>query len=194
VLLAANAVGDKLKPLVIGNAQKPRCFKNINVKDLPVIWKANKKAWMVSSIFEEWLQKLNRKFKSEDRKILLFVDNCPSHPTITLSNIKLQFLPPNTTSLIQPLDQGVIRAFKENYRKLILRRIINEFEKKKTFNLKDINVLDAIYWVAKAWDEVKSSTISKCFKNSGFDLDLVEEDKEEDNVLSKLVEKAKDFK
>jgi hypothetical protein len=32
------------KPLVIGRAAKPRCFKNIDIKKLPVDWKSNKKA------------------------------------------------------------------------------------------------------------------------------------------------------
>lgn len=48
-------------------------------------------------------------------KILLILSNTPSHPLTAAelsSNIKGLFLPPNTTSLLQPLDQGVIAAFK----------------------------------------------------------------------------------
>jgi len=62
ILLAASATEEKLKPLVIGNALKPRCFKNIRPENLPVIWRANKSAWMVSQIFEEWLKLMNKKF------------------------------------------------------------------------------------------------------------------------------------
>ena len=41
------------------------------------------------------------------------MDNVPCHPVdIILSNIRLQYFPPNTTSVLQPLDQGIIRAFK----------------------------------------------------------------------------------
>jgi hypothetical protein len=35
--------------------------------------------------------------------------------------------------------------------------------------LKKISILDAIYWVAKSWEEVEKSTIVKCFRKSGFD-------------------------
>ena len=50
-------------------------------------------------------------------KALLLVDNAPGHPQ-TLgadSDIEVMFLPPNTTSLIQPLDQGIIATFKAYY-------------------------------------------------------------------------------
>jgi len=41
VLLAASCIGEKHKPLVIGKSAKPRCFKYVNIKNLPIIWKAN---------------------------------------------------------------------------------------------------------------------------------------------------------
>jgi hypothetical protein len=47
VLLCGNMVGEMEKPLVIGKAAKPRCFKNLKINNLPVIWKNNKKAWMM---------------------------------------------------------------------------------------------------------------------------------------------------
>jgi hypothetical protein len=61
----------------------------------------------------------------EKRKILLFVDNATSHPKdLKLKNIKIVFLPPNTTSICQPLDQGIIKNFKTWYRALILKHIL----------------------------------------------------------------------
>ena len=40
----------------------------------------------------------------------MIVDNCPAHPEVSgLKTINLKFLPPNTASCTQPMDQGVIR-------------------------------------------------------------------------------------
>jgi hypothetical protein len=41
VLLCGNMVGQVEKPLVIGKAEKPRCFKNLKINNLPVIWRSN---------------------------------------------------------------------------------------------------------------------------------------------------------
>lgn len=51
VLLCCSATGEKYKPLVIGKALNPRCFKNVKVAELPVSWKSNKKAWMTRVVF-----------------------------------------------------------------------------------------------------------------------------------------------
>ena len=53
-------------------------------------------------------------------KVLLILDNAPGHPEsihqVALEmGVEVVFLPPNTTSLIQPMDQGVIRTFKSYY-------------------------------------------------------------------------------
>ena len=63
-LACANMDGtEKIDLLTIGKFRNPRCFKGI--QHLPTLYKANKKAWMVSTIFEEWLRKLDRKFKRQ---------------------------------------------------------------------------------------------------------------------------------
>jgi hypothetical protein len=75
-LLAASATGEKLKPLVIGKAENPRCFRGMDKALLPVTYKANKKAWMTSQPFREWTDRINSQMKTQKRKILIFVDNC----------------------------------------------------------------------------------------------------------------------
>ena len=85
-----------------------KCFKH--VRNLPCRYRSQKKAWMNGTLFEEWLRELDRKFEMQGRKIVMIVDNCPAHPEVSgLKTIHLQFLPPNTTSCTQPMDQGVIR-------------------------------------------------------------------------------------
>ncbi|GBN91253.1 hypothetical protein AVEN_172873-1 [Araneus ventricosus] len=62
---------------------------------------------------------------------LLLLNNCPGHPSAEeLFNdddeISAMFLPPNTTALIQPVDQNVIQNIKLGYRKLLLTNILND--------------------------------------------------------------------
>jgi hypothetical protein len=53
-----------------------------------------------------------------DERILLLLDNAPGHPKHlgnAIPGVEIIYMPPNTTSLIQPMDQGVIRSFKAKY-------------------------------------------------------------------------------
>ena len=88
---------------------------------------------MTSGIFSSWLNSFNDKMKAQHRNVLLFLDNAPSHPTLDLSNVKLVFFPPNTTSVLQPIDQGVIQSLKLQYRKaqFAYMIMISEMEKDK---------------------------------------------------------------
>ncbi|GFV64591.1 tigger transposable element-derived protein 1 [Trichonephila clavipes] len=88
---------------------------------------ANPKAWITTAIFTEWFNncfvpevEAYMKEKSLDFKVLLVVDNAASHPQLEHPNVQLVFLPPNTTSLIQPLDQGIIATFKKYYNELLV--------------------------------------------------------------------------
>ena len=73
---------------------------------------------MDSFLFEEWVKELDKRFVCEDRKVALIIDQCPAHTrTDGLNAVELIFLPPNTTSETQPMDQGVIRSGKAIYQK-----------------------------------------------------------------------------
>ena len=90
-----------------------------------VQWHSNKTTWMKGNIFEAWILQLNNQFKGQNRKVTMILDNASSHvvnsakvgksygfPTLELSNMNLVFLPPNVTSVVQPLNQGIIASFK----------------------------------------------------------------------------------
>lgn len=177
LMACANATGSIKFPLVfIHKSLNPRCFKNINKKDLPVHYYAQKSSWMDSAIFKEWF---HDKFVPQCRKSLedkglakqaiLLLDNAPSHPDIdTISSedgeISCLFLPPNTTSVIQPMDQGVLQTIKRHYKRDLLLRLLNE-EEVGSMNIaeysKTLNILDAVLMSAKSWDEVEEKTIAR---------------------------------
>ena len=99
ILFCVSATGEKLKPLVIGKAACPRIFKTnkIILKNLPITWEHSRKAWMNNLIFLNWLEDTNKIMRKNGRKIILFMDNASSHSSGNLSNIKIVYLPPNTT-------------------------------------------------------------------------------------------------
>ena len=74
---------------------------------------------------------MDRKFVSEEKKVVLVIDSCPAHPQIeNLKSIKLFFSP--TEHKVQPMDQGEICSLKTQYRKNLVSKIIQSTGKKKT--------------------------------------------------------------
>lgn len=112
--------------------------------------------------------------RSKKRHIMLFLDNATSHShELQLSNVKLSCLQTNCTSKLQPLDLGIIRAFKARYKKMMLSHLISNMENCITVTelTKQISVLDAINWINKSWNDTNSSTVVKCFHDACFPTD-----------------------
>ncbi|XP_058413362.1 activity-dependent neuroprotector homeobox protein 2 isoform X3 [Diceros bicornis minor] len=168
VLLGGNVAGYKLKPFVIWHSENPRALKHINKDTLPVYYRSSKNSWMTQLLFQDAL--LNcyasemEKYCLENNipfKILLIVDNAPRHPPFVGDlhpNIKAVFFPPNTTSLIQPMHQGVIAAFKAYYLRRTFAQAIaateEETEKTLVQFWKDYNIYDCIRNLSWAWGDV----------------------------------------
>ena len=163
-MTAANAVGEKLPSFIIGKSKKPRCFKHI--KHLPCRYRSQKKSWMDSILFEEWVREVDRRFTKEGRKIVLLVDNCPAHPSINnLASTELIFLLLNTTSKLEPMDQGVIQSLKAHYKKMSIKKLIEAIEKEKP--LPEFSILDAIQMIDLAWGKFTTKTVANCFEKAG---------------------------
>ena len=165
-----NAAGEsEVKPIVIWKSENPRCFKNVNKKRLPVQYFSQSNAWISGEIMDVILKKLNR---HNGRSVLLLMDNAGCHPPElkdSYSNIKVIFLPANTTSRLQPLDLDIIKNFKVHYRKLLLRYVVAKIDECTVASevTKKIYIFQAIRWIAEAWEKVTVDTIKKCFRSSG---------------------------
>ncbi|XP_069176903.1 jerky protein homolog-like [Procambarus clarkii] len=82
-------------------------------------------------------------------------DNSSTHPRgdeLVNGNIIGTFLPPNTTSVIQPMDQGIIKNLKHHYKRMFARRLNNQLGTLKDF-YKVFTIKSAIWTIASAWDE-----------------------------------------
>lgn len=125
LMACANASGEhKLKLLCIGKSKNPRSFKGSNMRLFPVAYYNQNKAWMTQAIFEQWFfddfvpsVRAFLRSKNLPEKAVLFLDNAPAHPEASRlassdGQIFVSYLPPNVTSLLQPMDQGVLEALK----------------------------------------------------------------------------------
>ena len=74
-----------------------------------------------------------------------------------------KFLPPNVTSLIQPMDQGVLDSIKRHYRhKLFEELVLNDTEGTSNFTfLKGINMLKIIQHISESWNEITEITLRR---------------------------------
>ena len=170
-----NADGsDKLPPWFIGTAKRLRCFQQARIRpeNLGIMWRSNKKAWMTSDMFKEYLHWFDERMV--DRKVVLLIDNFSAHElglakvqeTGELRNTEVIFLPANATSICQPLDQGIIRTWKAYYRRRWLRYVIEEYEADRD-PVKTMNVLHAIRWSLSAWEnDVGKESIERCWLKS----------------------------
>ena len=119
------------------------------------------------------------------------MDNAGCHPVelrTKFSNIQICFLPPNTTSILQPLDLGIISNFKIHYWQLFLQYVISKIDEvdKASDVVKWVDLLSAIRWVALAWSHVTADTISKCFRKAGIlntDLDVICRDGDDNDLF-----------
>lgn len=65
----------------------------------------------------EWLVSFQRKTTCQNWHVLLLIDHYAAHSNegCTLKHVHIFFLLPNTTTYVQPLDQGIIYCMKQAY-------------------------------------------------------------------------------
>jgi hypothetical protein len=69
-----------------------------------------------------------QKMKKENRNAILFLDNATCHPKVAPSYVKIAWFPANATSVLQPMDMGVIHTFKSHYRQFLMQFFISNVE------------------------------------------------------------------
>ena len=156
LMACSNATGNHKLPLVlIGKSANPRCFKNINKAALPVKYCAQKSAWMNSNIFSDWFINIFVPKYLHDKnlpvKAILLLDNATAHPSTDVlqssdKSVTAMYLPANTTSLIQPMDQGVLETIKRHYKRDLLRKLQLLDEDGHSINMKDVVYTSAASW------------------------------------------------
>lgn len=131
---------------------------------------------MTGKLFDEYLNWFRQEV--HNKRCVLLIDGFSAHELGLeirqakekgpMQNIKVVFLPANTTSVCQPLDQGIIASWKCHYRRRWLRFAVTEFDavpERDPYETMDI--LKAVMWGIEAWElDVSEATIENCWLKS----------------------------
>lgn len=170
LLLAGNAAGNcKLKSVLVYLVEDPRALKWKAKGMLPVIWKPNSNAWVTETIFQEWFSihfvpavRQHCSWNNLLFKALLLLDNALGHRQLLQDfypEIKVVFLPPNTTCRIQLMDLSFIAAFKQYYMRRVISQALRATDKEGEHTLKEFwkwyNIWNAVKTIGNSlgWDE-----------------------------------------
>jgi hypothetical protein len=85
---------------------------------------------------------------NETSACVIFADNCTAHPKIdNLQAVKLLLFPQIITSVMQPMDQGIIDSVRVQYRKKFNFAKIQEVDRDREFQ---VYLKMSINWLFKA--------------------------------------------
>lgn len=184
--VTVNATGClKLPILFIGKSVSPRCFSG---KILPEsgVYRAQPNAWMTSAIFCDYLLTVFIPFVKQNNigRSLLIMDNADVHNFSTVQDqldaagVRVIFLPAGTTSIWQPLDQGILSHLKRGYKTRLLEVVASTMAAGITAPLSagygegclasghQASVYDAITLATQAWTTMAPTVIANCWKKS----------------------------
>lgn len=190
VVLCVSSDGDKMDVLVIHKSQSEKKRNKITMTDVKydngtktmrMFISYNEKAYMNSELMIEWIRVIyatqhNTSINQSENSHLsvLFLDNCPSHTTpevrqcLSENRINDQFLPPNCTPLVQPVDHSINAKIKRAYEEqwgnwYHCVSPLNRTASGKRMKA-DRDTVNS--WIAAAVSTITAEQIKKCFAHT----------------------------
>jgi DDE superfamily endonuclease/Tc5 transposase DNA-binding domain/CENP-B N-terminal DNA-binding domain len=162
----------KINPLLIFKGKTKRCLYNIPLSNSYELG-YQQNSWCYEKQFINFLS-----FLPKDKKILLLYDNFKGHKTKAVNDyikkelplVKVLLLPPNTTSILQPLDVGINKPFKAYIKKKYMEWIIqyvNDYKIIPKLIMKERKKL-LVTWVSESWKNINDTMIKKSFEECGY--------------------------
>lgn len=124
--------------------------------------------------YQCFIPKVKKYFEEEalEFKVLLLIGNAPDHPESVCydnENVEVVFLPPDTTSMLQPLGQGIIWFLKATYTCQVSDHIWPVIDADSNLHImqhrKSLTNPNAITFIKAAVDEFKTETVNACWRN-----------------------------
>ena len=156
---------------MIGKARRLPCLGGLSGTELGLDYESGAKAWMISAIFFVWLQRFDVVIgQAPGRRDILFVDDASSHGTPTnlpeLQHTKLEFIPYNTTPLLQRLDLGMVACIKKSYKSIIANKAVNLVDSGYLDSPYKIDIRMAGMWIYDIWTRLQHDIIYKFWTKS----------------------------
>lgn len=166
--VAVNADGsDAPEPFFVGKALRPRSFGDKLAPERGFQYDHNHRGWMNGLVFQRWLQAFNSRMRDEGRSVVLLLDSASSHVTtgLELTHVRVAFLALKGASKLQPLANGVIKAFKRRYRRAHLVNALDREEQGKP-RIFAVSQLEAMQWSKQCWADIPPELIQTCWRQT----------------------------
>ena len=199
LLLAINANGGKLKPLIVfrgkfNSTKQNRLNKNLHVakKELYVVCQEN--SWVTKEIFEFWLTNIlfpYGRFINKNSYKLLIMDRASTHYLTNLTSLlekekwKYCLIPPGLTRFAQPLDISINFPMKQyliNYDSLFRINTLNKIKPTEE------DIINKIYEIWNDGSKITKEMIFNSFKKPGISVKLDNSEKNLINVSDELID------
>lgn len=177
LLLGGNVAGFKVKPYCIYTPENSPAFKNTSKHTLPVHLRSSVRGSMTEALFEDWFLTCFipqvREYCLENSipfKVLLLLVSTRGHPVHIDDlhpNVKVIYLPPNTSAILQPMDQGAMATFKALYLRATFTQAVAATEDQDVTLCdfwKQYNILQCIENCDAAWGEVTAQCMNEIWK------------------------------
>ena len=138
-LVCCSATGHYTWPMLIYPGTQFRGFRPQEVFENSFIGRSEN-GWINQNLFYEWMSQVFVPQTAHVKKpLLLLLDGHVSHESIQTSalchenGIHLYCLPPHSSHIVQPLDVGVFKTMKAEWKKAVKRQNETEIVTKRTF-------------------------------------------------------------
>lgn len=175
-MLCTNIDGtEKLDPLIIGRYENYPSFENKSSARIStqhgIIYHSNKKKWLTSTLFYDWLSILDKRLALTNRDIVLILDDSASHRIINIKLERIRLLYTSSNQKFSPMNWGIENDFRLIFRILQYKVLIR---KQKDLNMKILNkeeikftMIEIFDLIKKSWSLVSELTIQSSWKKSG---------------------------
>ncbi|MFN9656651.1 MAG: transposase [Dolichospermum sp.] len=171
IMLGCTASGVKFPAFIIWKGVRDGrihrdCRQNVFPGDN--VYTVQPSGWMDGEAFQEWIQRVVRPYAElHNNSLYLLLDQFSVHMkhnnTIQLQQIgvEVDFIPAGYTPVLQVLDKGVHKPFKQYLREESIAFMVNHPEGTKPTRL------DIAHWIRRSWDQVQNSTILNTWRSIG---------------------------